>query len=166
MSILLFGKTVCPICNQIITSEAECYSFPAFVVNTLDPLYFFSDCSFHLACLLNHPFGERSIAVSKLFIQKILPSNRICHIGGNLIIKQENHIFIDLLTSNSKNDLYQYNFTHIDRNNLSQWRERENVIDQLAALQGKGNWQEFNGENVYLESLIKKLANPSTSKSL
>lgn len=58
MSILIPGTTRCPICSLEIENKNEAYSFPAFVINVNDPLYYFNDASFHRQCLGNTKGGE------------------------------------------------------------------------------------------------------------
>ena len=158
MAILLLGKSICPICNETIMSTDEYRSFPAFAVNMLDPLFFFSDSSFHWQCLTRHASGAKAISLSERFLEQIKPSNRICYIGGNLIARQEDHIFIDLLSSDPSDNLYQYNFLHLDRNNLGRWEQRGKIVSQLLALQKNGTWQELNSKHSYLGTLIEELA--------
>ena len=66
MSLLFLGKTRCPICKNIINEEDDYYGFSAFVVNIIDPLYFFSDGSFHLECLTNSKHGEKAMKYADL----------------------------------------------------------------------------------------------------
>lgn len=157
MSILILGTTRCRICNLEIESENEAYSFPAFVINVNDPLYCFSDASFHLRCLENTKEGQIAVKYANLFMESIKPLNRICIIGGNLITKYENHIFIDYLTSDINEYLHKMNFSHIDKMNLPNWKNREEFILELVNLKDGGEWKDV-GVNKYLDKLISQLS--------
>ncbi len=63
MSLLILNKTQCPICNTPIKEGDNYYMFPPFVANNLDPLKYFSDNSFHLACLEKAELGKAAIKI-------------------------------------------------------------------------------------------------------
>jgi hypothetical protein len=157
MAFLFFNKTVCKICSSVIKEEDQYYSFPSFVVNIRDPVYYFNDQTFHINCLNSNPHSENAIGYSKHFLDKIKPGNRICIIGKNLITDYKYHIFIDLLTSNLNDSLHQYNFVHIDKRNLINWHKRDHLIKALVNLKEDNNWQEINSEKIYLNTLINNL---------
>src|ERR1700760_1786126 len=100
MSILLLGKSTCPICGLTINDGDQYCCFPAFVINIKDELFFFSDNNFHLHCLNRHVYGKTAKEYAALFVEKIRPENRICLISGKKITSPNDHIFIDYLTSN------------------------------------------------------------------
>jgi hypothetical protein len=156
MSILLLGLSECPICHKIINEGDNYYMFPHFVVNRKDPLYFVSDDSCHVECLLDANNGKKAIRYRNLFIAKTRPENRKCIVSGELITRQEDHCFIGYLTSNKSSNLHRFNFTHINKLNLAQWAEREYLVKELAKLRDSGEWHE--GENgKYLDMLINEL---------
>jgi hypothetical protein len=157
MGILILNKTLCPICLWPIREGDDYYDFPPFIANTKEPLYFFNDRTFHVKCLKQTKKGETAKAYAESFIEKVKPSNRRCIIGGNLITEFESHIFIDLLTSDQKSFLHQFNFAHIDKKNLANWQKREELISELVKLYRSDMWQEAAG-NKYLFSLIEQLS--------
>lgn len=157
MGILIFNKSLCPICKKPIKEDDEYYSFPPFIANSKEPLYFFNDQTFHLKCLKKDRLGEMAMAYAESFIEKVKPSNRRCSIGGNIITNFEDHIFIDLLTSDQSSFLHQFNFVHIDKNNLAGWQKREEFINELIKMYRNDMWQEVDG-NKYLYNLIEKLS--------
>lgn len=132
------------------------YGFPHFVANILDPLHFFSDRSFHLACLERSTLGRIAMQYAELGNFKIKPENRKCIVTGELITRQKEHILIGYLTSDESSYLHRFNFTHINVLNLSQWNEREDVIKELAQLRESGLWLEEGNRN-YLNKLIEVL---------
>jgi hypothetical protein len=157
MAILIFNKSLCPICQRPIKEGDDYYSFPSFVVNTKEPLYFFNDQTFHLKCLKQDKLGEIARTYAGNFAEKVKPPNRRCIIGGNLITTFEDHIFIDLLTSDQNSFLHQFNFAHIDKKNLAHWQEREGIISELVKMYRSDTWQEVDGNN-YLLNLIERLS--------
>lgn len=92
MSIFVVNKSRCPICDSPIREGEEYYLFPAFVANAKDPIFFFNDQVFHVACLQQHPSGERAISYSELRIERNRPGNRRCLISGKLIEDPDFHI--------------------------------------------------------------------------
>jgi hypothetical protein len=157
MSILIFGKTGCTICGRVINETDSFYSFPSFVINTKDPLYFFSDNSFHVACLNKHVLNGTARKYANLFIEKSQPGNRKCMISGGKIEDYNDYLFIDYLTSNEDEFLHRLNFSSIDKRNLPRWYLRDRVVSELFELNRSGNWKEFGGHNFYIENLINAL---------
>lgn len=155
MGILILNKTSCPICNCNIMDYDDFFTFPSFVINKKDPLYFYSDMSFHSKCLEKEPLGLISKKFAKMFERAIRPEFRVCIIGGGYINNQNDHIFIDYLTSNENDFLYQFNFAHIDKNNLHKWEKKNELIFQLNTFLESKLWDDNNFG--YLSKLIKSL---------
>ncbi len=156
MAIVILGKSTCKICKRVINLSDHYYSFPAFVVNKKNLLYFFNDESFHSDCLANHPLGVLAKEYSDLSIKKNAPPNRICMINGNRIQSEKDDIALPLLTIDANDFLYPYNFAHIDKNNLKSWHSRDIVMSQLKALHDSDNWKE-SGNKSYLGKIISAL---------
>lgn len=155
MAIIITDKTVCPLCSEILKEEDVIYSFPHFVPNVKDELYMFSDMAFHYACIIKHPLWEKAYRYVERFKLSIMPQNRKCSVGGNLIDSYEDYIFIDLLTSNEKEELSNFNFWVLDRRNLSTWKEREKFIDIASKFIAEGKWEDY-GDYKYLDKLIER----------
>lgn len=157
MSILLLNKTVCPICHEAITDKDDYYSFPAFVINIKDPLYFFSDITCHLRCLNGNKMALVARKYAELFIERVNPTCRKCIVTGDIISDPQNHIFIEYLTSDESNYLHQFNFIHIDKRNLNQWDKAKDFKNALIALKKSGLWEEVANSN-YLSRLIEVIS--------
>jgi hypothetical protein len=157
MSILILGKSICPLCKKAINSGDEFYSFPAFVHNIKDPIYIINDTTCHVDCLEKEAIGKKAVALAELFNNSIKPANRRSVINGNIITEFKDHIFIDYLTSDINSFLYRFNFAHIDKKNLLGWKEKEHLIEELKKLSDTNEWQEANNYN-YLGKLIMDLS--------
>lgn len=156
MALLFLGKTECPICRNVIIDEESAYLFPAFINNTKDILYQFNDSAFHIECLKKHSLGNRAIEFANQFIFRTRPENRICSVGGNKIQNFDDYIFISMLTSNEREELFDFNFTTLDRNNLKQWGNRQKFIEIASKFYGDGKWGDM-GAFKYLNHLIDKV---------
>lgn len=157
MSILLLGKSTCPICGLTINEADRYYSFPAFVSNTNDKLYMFNDSTFHLECLNEHEFGNTAKEYAGLFVNAIKPEERICLITREKITDPKDHIFIPYLTSNKDEYLHRFNFVHLCKSSLANWTLRKSFVEELMRLKDSGTWQEsFNKD--YLGKLINQLS--------
>jgi hypothetical protein len=64
------------------------------------------------------------------------------------------------LTSNDKEYLHPFNFTHICKGSLTCWGARQQVVDELIRIQDSGKWQESGSQN-YLGNLIGQLNGPA-----
>jgi len=128
--------------------------FPPFVQNMKDPYYIFNDNGVHKKCLTASPLGARAMEYRDIVFYKTRPENRICDIGGNLITSMDDYIFTDLLTSDAKEDLHQFNFMTIDKNNLNKWVQRENFLITARKFLSDDKWKSLTKFN-YLDYLIK-----------
>jgi len=156
MALLFSGLTKCSICKKVIGESDQVYLFPSFVANSKDILFFFNDASFHLSCLKNHALCEKAIQFSNIAILKGGPTNRICEAGGNIIKNYADHIFIPLLTSNENEELFNYNFVTLDKNNLMLWKNREKFICEAKKFVADGKWGDFS-KYKFLDDMIKIL---------
>lgn len=157
MAIIITGKTTCRICSKVIAEEDLFYSFPAFVLNTLDPVYYYNDCGCHINCLGHDSVGLLALKMAKLFTFQISPINRICSITGEKITKQDEHFFVEMLTSNSKDILFKYNFIHLNKTQIRNWAERFVLIEAVMKLQKENGWRETDSSNPYLNQLLDLL---------
>jgi hypothetical protein len=156
MSIIFLGTSTCDICDGVLTEERDIYGFPPFVINLNDPIRKFSDNAYHRECLMKTEYGEIAVKYAELYTEKCAPSNRYCIVNGNHINKQEHHICILYLTSDTDDYLHDFNFTHIDKNNLLYWDKRVKVVEKLKELRRSGRWLE-GAEKWYLDRLITQL---------
>lgn len=157
MGILILGKTECPICQRVINEGDSYYSFPAFVVNVADPIYFFNDETVHQDCLSKHKLGDIAKKYAELYLNAIHPSNRRSAVTGERIIDQLDHIFFGYLTSDDQLPLARFNFLHIAKHDLVKWPFREEAIKELQDLKDSKDWKEKNDSN-YLGALIDQLS--------
>ena len=159
MAIYFSGKSICPICHEVLETDQKTIGFPAFVANPSDPLIFFNDGAFHQKCLLDHPSGLKAIRLLDSLFFKTRPENRLCDIGKNIIKDPDDHIFIPLLTSNEQEGLYKFNFMNIDKNNIKNWEQRDMFIELAKSFKSDGKW--VKGD--YLTDLIAKIENATIS---
>ena len=157
MSILILGKSCCKLCGNVLYRNEESISFPAFVINQVDPVAYYSDENFHSDCLNKISEAQEARALAQEFINRIKPTSRICAISGNLITDPNDHLFIELLTSDKNSPLYRFNYLHLCRSQLKNWTERAYFKKQITTLVKSGTWQESNPANPYLNGLIQAL---------
>jgi hypothetical protein len=126
------------------------------VANNNDPLILFNDAALHYKCLIEHPSGQKAISLTEQLILRTRPKNRICEIGGNMIERPDDYIFIPLLTSDEQDPLYRFNFMNIDRNNLGKWQARNEFIELCTIAKNESMWKNNVAHN-YLDILISEL---------
>lgn len=113
MTLLFIGKTKCPLCGNVISKAVDVYGFTAFVINPKDPLFPFSDASFHTQCLMNSANGKMAIEYSEEHYSKL--SSKVCIVTGELITEPDEWFFIPCLTSDKDSPLHEFNFTTIKK---------------------------------------------------
>ena len=68
---IIFNKSKCGICGNVIKKEKDIVGFPHYVGDENDPLFYFSDGGFHEACFLSHPLKDRVLAAKKKYDEEI-----------------------------------------------------------------------------------------------
>jgi len=116
-------------------------------------LFQFNDSTFHFSCLQNHPLGKRALQYAEDFYFKTRPENRISSITGKLIIHPDDYIFLDLLTSDSQDKLYEFNFVTLDKSNIKKWIYRGRFINAAKLFSEQNKWGDL-GAFKYLDNLI------------
>lgn len=156
MAITFINQTECGICNEKIRDLENIFSFPPFIQNIKDSFYQFNDSVFHINCLNKHPFGKKAIEFAKQYFYSIKLENRKCIVDGKVIEDYNDYIFIDLLTSNEKEELYKFNFITLNRRNLYKWKGRNDFINIAEKFIENGKWEDLTSYR-YLNKLINTI---------
>ena len=154
MALLFLDLTKCSICGKVIKDTQKAYSFYPFIQNKKDPFFIFSDASFHLECLQQHPLGLTAISFGEQLIFETRPVNRRCKIDNEIISDYKDYIFFDLLSSNKEDDIYRFNFTTLNRNNLDKWKDRDQFLEVAGKMIREDKWEDLTSFK-YLEKLIE-----------
>lgn len=156
MGVILFGKTECRVCKELIMQDESIYSFASFIHNKKDNLFQFNDETIHQRCFRKSELALVAKEFSEKFFEATKPPNRICSVGKSLIKNENDYIFIDVLTSNSEENLSKFNLLTLDKNNLSKWVLRNEFIDHVLKFQKEGKWEDFSSFK-YLDYLLDKV---------
>lgn len=153
---LFFINQNCSLCNKEMNDTEKVFSFPTFIQNAKDPYYQFNDSVFHMECLKIHLLGHRAIGFAEHFFLNTRPENRICIVSKKKVLNFDDYIFIDLLTSYKNEELYDFRFITLDRNNLTKWEDRNRFITAALKFKRENKWGDF-GEFKYLDDLINRI---------
>jgi hypothetical protein len=143
MALLFLDVTICPICGSVIKNNQKVYSFSPFIQNKKDPFFIFNDASFHLECLQQHLLGQAAISFGEQLIFETRPVNRRCKIDNEVINDYEDYIFFNLLSSNKEDNIYKFNFTTLNRNNLDKWQARDQFLEAAEKMVRDDKWEEI-----------------------
>ncbi len=142
MSIFIVGMK-CSLCNKSMEKKDELISFPAFVQNKRDPLYLFSDGTFHLDCFYEHPLSKIAYEMLEMYFIKTKPSEMICNICNKLITNPEHLFSLGYLTYEKTDQLFQYNYFHCHKDPcLQNWPEKQKVIGLFKDISKQNKWYE------------------------
>lgn len=155
---IIVGQSKCTICGNVIDNVNNAYSIPNFIPNSLDKAYWLNDGTAHKNCLKNEPQADAIIALAEKFWFKVSPQNRTSDVTGKRITNKENYFFLDLLSSIPENDLYPYNLTTLQVDELVEWDKREQLLQLLKNAKNNGEWIELNGTTDYLDRVISLLS--------
>lgn len=155
MALSIVGGTFCPLCSQTVDSSKEAYCFPAFVCNANDPMDFFNDSCFHAQCLAENHEAERAKYYVSVMREKLKPGNIVCDVSGKRITDPDSFVFLGLLTSDEHEELNRYNFLVVDKDSISNWKEREEFLRCVILYKSSGNWKDRFGD--YLGWIISTL---------
>lgn len=141
MALLISGKTVCPICGNVIGRDNKVVIFPPFVANELDPLFLFSDAAFHEECFSRHPLANMALALFKEMDAKSQPSDRRCVVCTQSINDPDDYVGFGHLTSDESEPLFVYNFSQFHQSCLGRWPDRAKAKRLLQELVSSKGWK-------------------------
>lgn len=151
MSILTKGMK-CRICGRPMSAKQSLVYFSPLVTDPNHPLNFFSDGTFHRACVDNHPEGSAALSFQKMLNEHSEPANRICCITGALIENFDDYFGVGFLTDDRNYAAFEYNCMHFSRKALSSWPRFNQLLSSLVELSAARNDLDFG-----LLRLIKNL---------
>jgi len=82
MALLLIGKSLCPICEQVIAAADEVILTPAFLADASHPLWPFNDSAMHSFCFSSWPLRASFITEHNDFFVKHYRGARFMDING------------------------------------------------------------------------------------
>ena len=140
MALLIQNKTVCNLCGEVIAEGEDALTFPAFILNENDPLYYFSDASFHSACVHKKPIGEKALFWANEWLNKTGPGKRKCCVCEEEVTDPDNYFLIEHLTDDKNHPVYRFNYTHLHRSCIKFWKNRDKLSNLIAEMQASGKW--------------------------
>ena len=141
MALLIFGKTVCPLCDRVIKSGESTHSFPAFVVNEKDPCFIFSDCAFHEECVRQHKLGAYATQRVEGWVSKVGPGKRKCVVCQNEVTNPDDYLLVEHLSDDANDPLRAFNYTHLHKSCLPKWKSRDYFVGLVNKVIASGRWQ-------------------------
>lgn len=141
MAILIRGKTQCPICGGVIEEGDNAALFPHFVLNEADPLYLLSDSACHVACVENDRLGRSMLAASEQCVANTGPGKRICIVCRSEVLNPDDYLLIGYLADPEKHPLGTFNYTHLHKIHIRDWRQARAFLALAKAVLAEGKWQ-------------------------
>lgn len=155
MALLVFGKSICSLCGRVIQQGQRTYSFAAFILNELDPIFRFSDGAFHDHCIRNDQRGMEAIRRYEERSLSTGPGRRICVVCNTEVTSPDDHLFIEHLSAFGDAPLYKFNYLNFHRACLYRWKERESFLESVKVTLASGYWK-----GGYLFELLKNFSCP------
>jgi hypothetical protein len=152
MALLIYGKSVCSLCDRVIKQEEPTCSFPPFVVNELDPCFVFSDGAFHETCVRKHKHGADALRRVDEWASKVGPGKRKCVVCKTEVTDPDDYLLIEHLSDREGDPLRAFNYTHLHKSCLPKWDSRLRFIELANAMLASGSWK-----GPYLAWLIKEV---------
>ncbi len=157
MALIFENLSECPLCNKVLDNSKPFRAISPLISNVKDPLFVFSDEGVHIDCLNNSPLKEKLLYHLECYEKRFPPTDAKCIVDGQRISDPRNLISFGLLTSNESEELYQFNYVTINKNNLGKWERKGEFISTVERFINDGKWESLNDFN-YLKYLIEKLA--------
>lgn len=141
MAILIRGTTTCPICGRAIGGQDEAVLFPHFVLNEADPLYPLSDAACHAGCVDSDPVGRLMLAASEQHLANTGPGKRTCAVCGQEVQDPDDYLLIGYLADPAHDALGKFNYTHLHKSHISQWKQAEEFLAAARTTLAGGQWR-------------------------
>lgn len=117
MALILRGKSVCPLCDQLIQPDDEIVGFPPFAGEPGDPLHIFNDAGFHQACFDRHPLAGQVLERLQA-IPEWPAGGPSCAVCDRQIADPDEHFGLYHLSDDPTSPLILYNDLHMHRSCL------------------------------------------------
>jgi len=153
MALFIPGKTRCPICELPIKEEDDLIAFPPFIGDASDPLWMFSDGTFHYQCLARHPLAAEAERRSLEWRTRSRPGQRLCIVCSEEIVQPNDYGTLGHLTSDQEDPLFPFNYVQFHKSHLGLWPAWPQVRELLQSRIST----EHSGSG--LEMLLAELAN-------
>ena len=151
MSIILLGKTKCPVCAKMLEEGQEFTVFPALISNECDPLWELNEVAFHAECFPLHPLAsEAEERLAEWELKRL--GGRTCSICHGGIAHPDDYIGFPHFTRDAGSPLFPYNYAEFHRGCLEQWEGLPRLVKCMSSLYNSDQWS---GES--LGRLLKKL---------
>ncbi|RKH33235.1 hypothetical protein [Corallococcus sicarius] len=152
MGLLLQGSTPCSICGQVIEAGVPAVVLPAFVWNDADALLPFNDASMHRTCFEAHPLRVQVEAALEELNRKTGPGRRKCAVCGSEVLDPDDYLMVPRLTDDVTSPAHRFNYTHLHRSQVREWRELGDLERILEQFDTAGGW-----EGSVLRELLQQL---------
>lgn len=141
MALLFIGSTLCTLCDKVVNEGDSYQSFPAFIMNELDPCFIFTDGAFHEACVRNHAQGADALRRVDEWKLNVGPGRRKCAVCGHQVTEPDDYLLIGKLSDCENDPLRLFNYTHLHRSCVSRWNRASAFVDLASAALGSGSWK-------------------------
>jgi hypothetical protein len=141
MSILLRGKTRCPICGNVIEEEDEAVLFPHIILNEKDPLYALSDAACHSTCVNRDALGQAMLAAVDEYYKRTGPGKRGCAVCGSQILDPDDYLLIAYLANPLTDPLGKFNYTNLHKSHIQDWKQADEFLTLAKAAIDADQWQ-------------------------
>jgi hypothetical protein len=135
------GKTLCSICNQVITQQDDLVGVPAFCGNEADRLFVFNDAAFHKRCFEQHPDSHEIMRRVDEQFRRAGPGKHQCFICKETILTPDNYVHLHFLVEAAQHPLFQFNYAQFHKSCLANWSGTSRLIDLIEDLDRSGTWR-------------------------
>ncbi|MNT51097.1 hypothetical protein D3C72_1880470 [compost metagenome] len=103
--------------------------------------------------MYKHVHCKEALQFAEVFFVRTKIENRKCVVDNKLITRYDDYLFIDLLTSDSDEELFNFNFITINKRNISKWIDRSRFIKVAKEFKTNNKWQDISSFK-FLDFLI------------
>lgn len=152
MALLICGKSVCSLCEQIIKQDEPTCSFPPFIANEFDPCFVFSDGVFHESCIFKHKHGSDALRRVDEWSSRVGPGKRKCDVCKTEVSDPDDYLVIVRLSDREGDALWEFNYTHLHKSCIPNWDRGARFVSLAKAVLASGYWK-----GQYLFRLIEEI---------
>lgn len=147
MAIVIEEHSTCPICNEVLNRNKKYILVPPLISNMKDFLFNVSDSGVHVDCLERSGLQNLLSKHINLYHNALPLAKSRCIVDGMQIDEPKNTLFFGLLTSNDKEELYEFNYIAINIKNINNWKELNRFLSIAEAFLLAEKWVGFAGYN-------------------
>ena len=136
---LVNNKSECALCGKTINTHHKYIAFPAFVGNTIDPLFILNDAIVHEKCFESFAYYKEMQKIQEI-MDSVRKRGYTCMVCKEQIINPDELISFGYITYDQEDPLFELNYKFVHKTCIHNREVFFEYIDRLQQLRDVKKW--------------------------